>query len=490
MNDPEINKKVIDFINNKFKDASIYELNDELAKFNNKIETNTNILNSLIPQNFSNFFKCKSLLEKIKENFIIKNLQKDKLLDDHLNYLKSKFQNIIDITKLNLNKNEDEEKLKFQKKYSKLINLKQNLRANVFDYEEFYNILKESKDLFKEVENSEIFKNLMTEIEPEIKDCIDNIYCKIIDSDTVYEECCILSEYYFLISDTKIGSNESNITNTLLVNFKQTTYFRKSQSDKFYVYLNSSLFKLIKYMNDDQLSDAIRHYFKCIEEVLSNSNCHYFKTLVLRIKDFQKSLKIFPNCLRIFKKDFSEFKIKNFENFIKKVEFKKIPEIFNIFLTILKLDEVHKIQEIIFKKTEDYLHNNKVSIMEYLNTEIEEINIIKPCLGSEDNYLCKKLENVVRDKRNKAILEVSDKFKIIFDIYDDYGILMKCLKLTVDLPKYCSNVFVECKEEIYKRPIVLYFLHKFLGIKIPVLSKDEILKINEMKKQFDCLIEN
>lgn len=487
MDETDISDEVIKFINEKYKKSTIYDLNEEISRYNKQTKKESEILKSLIPNNFTNFIKCKSLLERIKADFSAKNLLKDNLIDDLYN-IKSRFQNILEVSNLDLKSKENQEKLVFRKKYATLINLKQNLRTSIQDHQAFYNLLKNARSRMKEVENVPLFNNIMSEIEPEIKDCLDDIYNKITDSSTFYEECCTLCEYYFLISDTKIGAEESNIINTLLVNFKQSTYFRKIANEEYYIYLNSSLFRLIKYMNEDQLQDAIRHYFMCLNDIIECKCCGYFKTVILRIQDFQKSLKVFPTCLKYFRDSFSKFKIDAFRRFLDSVLIDAVPDIFNLFLSFLELKDVNKAQEIIFNKTLKFLLDSKLTGIEYLNSEINELKIVKPCFGSEKSSFMKKLESNVSDLRNKAVLSISQQFKDNFYKYDDYGILMKCLRVTVEIPEYCSKVFVECKDEIYRRSIVLYYLHQYMGIKIPVLSKDEILKINDMNIQFECLI--
>lgn len=154
----------------------------------------------------------------------------------------------------------------------------------------------------------------------------------------------------------------------------------------------------------------------------------------------------------------------------------------------MKDNQVSMAQEIILKKTQNFLSENKLKGSDYLKVELEEISRIKHCLGSADGKYNRALERSLATKRNTVLKDISKDFMSKFSQYDDIGILMKALRITEDTPKYCSNIFIESRNEISKRPIVEYFLHIYLGKELPVLDKEEILKIKDMEYQFNDLL--
>jgi len=491
--DNEINYNEMDpveFINKRYKEFSLFELNDELAALSKSISSSKKELKLLVPKNFSNFIHCRSLLDKIKKNFQQKSVCEQKEIDEYYGMLFNKFDCFMQDSSLKLDTPKENLIIQYKTQYAKLFNLKSNLRQNLLNFGAFIKTLKEAREMFEEVKEMSFFQQKMNDAQHEIKEFLQNIYEFIIDKRTTFEECCVLFEYYFEASGKTLSPNnlDSKIMNTLLVHFKEVTFNKKEKSEEYFAYLNQSLYKLIKYISDEQAIEGIRHYFKCIKDIIELTSPEYARKEIRRIADFQKNLKTKPYCLKEFKDSILDFKVGLFETFVEGKNLSEVSRIFDVFISVIKDDGIKRIQEIILKKIEQHLTSSKLSGTEYLSQEADEISLVRPCLGVKGSKNIRSLDKSLAEKRNKAIDEASEEFLGLFQEYDDTGILMRALELSVKIPEYCSKVFVKCRDEIAKRPIVAYYLHEFLGTEIPVLEKEDILQIKEMNCQFGELV--
>lgn len=332
-NKSEINMSTmnpVQFINTKYKDYTLYEINDELAKLSTEIKETKKKLQLLVPNNFTNFVDCRVMLDNIKVDYLKHNLIEQRDLDESSKILYKKYLNLIETSHLNIAAPKDNILLEYKTKYAKLYDLKYALKQNLFNFENFIIILREARILFEEVKEFTFFQKKMEEAGPEIRDYLKNLYETIVDKNTTFEECCKLFDYYFETSNLKISSGiiESKIMNTLLVNFKDTTYNRKEESDIYYTYLIQSLDKILKYIADEQLIESIHHFFKCFKEVLSNTTPEYCCMIIKRIKDYQKTIKAKPYALKEFKDSFYQFNVSMFEHFASQIDLNKIPNLF------------------------------------------------------------------------------------------------------------------------------------------------------------------
>lgn len=475
----------VEFINRTYENSSLYDLNDALVEFSKSISSSKQRHRFLIPKHFSRFIHCKSLLERIKGDFLGKNMQNQKHIDDYVAELQSKFEGLIRMSGVNLNPVASSSAAMYKAKYSTLFNLKEVLRENILNFEKFTEALRRGREAFEEVKESKFFQRVLDEIQPEIRDFLENIYEYIVDPKVSFEESCYLFDYYFEVSG---GKSDSKIMNTMLVHFKETTYNKQERSEEYYTYLIRSLVKLLRYVSEDQAIDGIHHFFNCFRSVLESTDPQYCRMVIRRIGDFQKSLKAPPYCLKEFRDSFSDLKIGMFSMFAEKCSIREAPAIFDVFLSIMKDREVRTAQEILLKKAKSHLSKSTLSGIEYLNSESEEIRAIRPCLGSKDSKNIKALERSLREKRNEAITHVADEYGKLFACYDDTGVLMEALKIIEDIPEYCSYVFVECRDLILKRSVVAYYMHTYLGTDTPVLGEEEAETVKNMEFQFGHML--
>lgn len=475
----------VEFINKTYEGFSLYDLNDALVTLSKSISSCRQRHRFLIPKHFSRFIHCKNLLERIKDDFFGKNMQDQKHLDSYIATLQSKFDGLVKASGIDMNPDTSNAVTRYKERYSVLFTLRETLAENILNFEKFTDALRTGREAFEEVKDSKFFQGKFAEIQPVIRSFLENIYEYIVDPKVSFEESCYLFDYYFEVSG---GKSDSKIMNTMLVHFKESTYNKQERSEEYYTYLIRSLVRLLRYVCDDQAIDGIHHFFNCIRSVLEDTDPQYSRTIIRRVGDFQKSLKAPPYCLKEFRDSFSDMKIGLFSMFVQRCSIREAPEIFDVFLSIMKDREVRASQEILLKKSQSCLAASKLTGVEYLNSESDEIRTIRPCLGSKDSKNIKALEKSLREKRNEALALVADDFRKLFDCYDDTGVLMGALRIIEDIPDYCSRVFVECRDQILERPVVTYHMHTYLGIDTPVLGEDEKRTVKDMEFQFGHML--
>ena len=480
----------VTFINKSYKTFSLLDLQDALIAFTkSRTETKAKI-DKIIPKNFVKFVSCKGLMERIKQDY------KDKYLleansDKEMSLVVQKFDNLIKKHNIQL-----EENNKSDKKRSLVYpirEVKEILRSSMLNFECFISTLKDQEEAVKRY--GDRFKNeLMKEIKPEISTFLENLYDRIAINQNKFEETCRLVDMYmYVLNFGEVVNNQEKRTmlvNTMLVRFKEETFSSLKMSDEYYSFLFKSLLKILEQTDESQSIEAIHHVFSCFKNVLISTDPKYSKIVFRRIDDFRKSCKVNQYCIKELKNENSHLKIEVFKHFIQLATIPEAIEIFDQLIDVFKESEIKTVQQIISLKVEKHLNESTLKGFQYIEESYKVLKMVSRCLGHAESKNIKTLEKNTRDRKGQEIQEISKKFsKLFIKENEDVKILMEATKIVDKGGKDTFKILSDCKEKISTRPVVLYYLHVFLKIESPILSKTEKENVELLKHQFNHLIE-
>lgn len=478
-----------EFINSSFKDYSLIELQDALIAFSKSISKTKAELIHFIPKNFTKFIRCKDLMEQLGNDYS----KFDLSLKSSSNSISNIISNVENLLKIHniIDLDQDTGSMEMCKD-AELLDLKEILRSNISNFPIFIETLEKFRNTFNSSES-------LADIKPEIVDFLEMVYEKIIDERTTFEEACNLVDVYNKAFECQTNLTDvqksSKILNTILVQYKDMTNSKMKVSDEYFNFLLKSVAKVTEYLKDEQLDDAIHHFFNILKNLLSQTDPKYCRIIFIRIEDFLKSIKTAANNLKEFRNGFSDLKVAMFVFFVQKADIKTCSEIFNIFLSVFNQNETKKAQEVLLNKVEKHLSSVNLKGFAYLKDHDKDIKIIAPCLGSRESKNVKELSTKLKDKRDIEINEILSNFKNLFEIKEEKDvlncevkILMEAVKIIDSSEKYHKDILRRCRDLISKRPVIFYYLRIYLNSESPVLNKEEDERVKELSYQFDFLL--
>jgi hypothetical protein len=478
----------IDFINKTYKTFSLLDLQDALIAFSkSKGETKAKI-DKIIPKNFAKFINCKGLMGRIKQDY------KDRYLletnfDKEISLIVQKFESLVSKHNIQLedsNVVDSSRSLIFPIK-----EVKEVLRSNMLNLDIFISTLKSQEEAMEKY--GQRFKNeLLKEIKRELKEFLDCLYDRIVIKRNGFEEICRLVEMYLYVlnfgEEENTDVQKSKLINTMLVKFKEDTLNNFKMNDEYHSYLFRSLIKMLEQADEAQGIEAIHHVFSCFKRIMISTDPKYSKIVMRRIEDFRKSFKGASYSVKEIKNESSYLRTEVFKHFAQSASIPESVEIFDSFIGILKESEIKKAQEILSQKTIKHLLSSELKKFEYLEKTEKVLKIVKRWLGHEESKTVKTLEKTLRERDNQELESISRDFSKLFNKQnDDVKILMEASKIISRGKSNAFRIFLECKDKISSRPVVLSFLHKFLKTNCPALSNFEKEMADKLKSQFDGL---
>ncbi|ELA42604.1 uncharacterized protein VICG_00356 [Vittaforma corneae ATCC 50505] len=482
-----------DFINSSYMDFSILELQDVLIAFSKSISETKARLNYLIPKNFAKFISCKGTMEQICDDYSKNNIASSNS-SSSISFIVSKFESLLKKHNINLDEIDEESVTIEVSEDAAMMNLKEMLRSNILNFSIFMETLGKYRKL---VENSK----KLDAIKPEIIDFLTAVYEKIVGEETPFEEMCNLTDIYLTAAsyqnDYTFDQKRLKIMNTILVNFKESTYSRMRVSDEYYKYLFKSIIKVLEYLKEEQVEEAIHHFFKMFYSLLCKTDPKYCRIVLRQIADFTKSINTTASSIREFRESLSDLKTDLFNFFVSTASVDECVEIFNVFLSIFNERETKKAQDILLKKTERHLISSERHGFEFLRDQAKDVKTISSCLGSRESRNMKQLKKRIGEKKDAEIQEIVKGFKLSFEVLNgvDDGvinmetkILMEAVKIIDRSKEYHTQILCECRDLIVKHGVILYFLRSYLKLETPVLSEEERNRVESLSFQFGFLV--
>lgn len=494
-NNKKINSQYPDpdnYISNTFARFSLHELQNELEKFSKTISVDKAKLDHLVPKKFSQFIQCKKVMERISSDYSSNNLVSQNS-GATIKQIVSKFEQLISKYKIDLEQKDTGGEDVELSKGAMLLNYKEILRSNLLNFPVFLETFEKCKKIFEEGNNIDI-------IRPELIDFLAVIYDKISKDDTTFEEVCDLANLYIDVllfqGDLTAEQKKLKIHNTILVNFKESTYSRAKPTEEYYKYLFMSLAKALQYLINDHAEDAIEHTFQMFYHTLSKTDPRYCRVVFKHINDFGKSSRLSASNLKVFKDLFSDMKIDLFSHFVSNSSLNEAVDIFDVFLSSFKERETGRAQDVLLKKVERHLINSERHGFEYLNDQVRDVEMISRCLGTKESKNMRQLNKRLKEKKDTEVTEIANVFQAAFHCPDEDGIgdwevsvLMKAVRIIDSTPEYNKEILSKCKEQIMRHSVVAYFLQRYLNTTdIPVMNEEERRRIEGCKGQFDFLL--
>ena len=518
-------KEVFDpyeYINKTYSESSLYELTEALT-FMSNINAKTKHENKkLISSHFTKFIECRTTLENIYEDVKNKNLKQNltdrlkKVITMLLNKYNAIFINVKDDLEQEMFNNK---RIYYENEFAEILTLKANLSKNVNNFENFVNLYKRAKKLYEPYKKSKFLSMKINEIQPEINTFLENIYSYICNEHLNFDESCYYFDLYFEIANNK---TDRKIMNTLLVTFKECTYAFNDVNnyEEYITYLEESLLKFINYVDDDIKKEGINHYFKCLTIVITD-----VKLAKIAFKQVEKIINNFditPQIKQYFIQRSTEAKSDIFFNLLKNNENFKIVDnntkydyfitnntsisaqlnkyfdqsviIYTEYQTILKENEVLHIQDILLDHIKISIEQQNINKYEFFKLHVTSI---RKCLGSRKSIKNKQLDKFLKEKQEKAILELSNDLEKLIDttiiknpkadnIVDNIiHVFIQILQLLnkTSVPILCEVLF-ETRGIIIKNKILWFFLYKFIKMKDPELDDNDKIITKNIFKQF------
>lgn len=478
----------VDFINKSYKSFSLHDLQDALIAFSKSSAETKGKMDEIIPKNFAKFINCKEIMQKIKEDYTDRSLLSSDM-DGNIALLIQKFDSLIIKHNIKLTDDTDQDTSRSSLLFVK--ELKEILRSNILNFDVFISILKYENESMKNYGIAEN-KDVLEAIKPELRDFLQTIYDRILNQRVSFDENCRLMDIYLYASNLEDspGFEETKLTlvNTLLVHFKEDTFKRLKECEEYYSYVFRSLYKIVENADENQGSEAIRHIFVCFQKNLFSTDAKYARVVFRRIEDFIKSFKGRPFYIKEMKSECSYLRLNVFNHFLSSSDISETVKIFNIFLSIFKDQETRKAQELVAEKVQKYLISSKLHKFMYIDEHDKCIKAISPCLGYSECKIIKTLEKNLRNRKNEEIQAIAEEFSGLFnDVNDNVKILMEATRIVENGKENAFQIFFECKQKILKNPVISWYLHGFLKMEAPVLSKADQEQVSLLKLQFGHL---
>ncbi|KAL6121801.1 hypothetical protein NUSPORA_01232 [Nucleospora cyclopteri] len=514
-----------DYINTNFKGSTLYEMNDALSSLSKSLSRISYQNKELISSHFSKFVECRMTLENIYDDIQKKGL--DRNLTGEIERIISKLVGKYESISLNVNEDikldfVNNKRKYYEREFEEIFSLKINLGKNTNNFENFVNIYKRAMKIYEPYKKSEFLTTKIKEVQPEKNQFLGNIYSYICSEQLNFDESCYYFDLYFEVADNK---SDRKIMNTLLVTFKESTYVfdEVDNPEEYITYLESSLLKLIKYVDDDIKKSGIDHYFKCFKHVLVDLLSA--KIVFKRSKRLYSVLDVSPQIKTHFIQKMTEAKAEVFFNLLNKtekqdefedaiedttakffapaqnstpavfnVELEKTAEIYESFVEILAENEIGCIQEILLEYIKVSLEKKKFSCYEIFKIQITSV---RRCLGFRKSPKNKQLDAFLREKRKGAIQNLSEELNEMIEKRSPLAktgiieILTKILKMLRETStENLKEILFESKKLIMKSPVLYFFLYKFIKMKQPEIGKEEMEMVNSLSRQFEYLLIN
>lgn len=485
-----------EFINTTHRDSSLPELQNAVVVLAKSISETRAKLNQLIPKNFVKFIACKGAMESIGDEYARSGLV-FKSSETTVSSIIAKFENLLKKHNVELDEGRKGNISTELSKDASLLTLKEVLRSNIPNFPMFTEMLGKNKKMLQD-------STVLDEIKPEIVDFLNAVYEKIVGDGTGFEEACNLMDIYLQASiyqkDLPVDQKHNKITTTILVNFKESTFSRMKMTDGCYSYLFKSIIRVLRYLKDEQIEDAIHHLFHVLYLILSKSDPKYSRMVFRTIEDFIRSADISTATRNEFADEFSTLKTDLFAFFVKNISVAECINIFDIFLSVFNEKETKRAQSMLLKKAEKHLISSNKHCFEYLRDQSADLNALKCCLGSKESKNVKQLERRISDKTTVEINQIAKEFGLLFSSLkdmgeDDEGVLDEEIKILVEMakiidkmPEYHTRIIYECRNLIVERKVIHYFLRNYLKDGAPALNSKERKRVDLLSFQFDFFL--
>ncbi len=480
---------VFEYINRKFKDSNLLEINNTLHIMSKSISKIKKEENDLIKDDFTIFFKYFDIIESLEKDIKNKNV-KDELVNNIKENVEVILNEFFDMTlkiKEDIRIEEYDRRRKlYSEKFQKIIGLKEKLENKFNDSERFVKIYSDAMKEYEGMHGSKYLSKHIDEAKPVVKKYLDNLYDIIINGRLEFEDICQNFEYYFKITGE---SGDLKIMNTFLVSFKETLNKRLDSQIENINYMFLIFQKFCKHVKEKKiLNEGIESFFHFFEEMKKKRGFCCFKIVISRFEQhlvYETHLN--EDGIKKYNECFLNLKINGFKWMINNKELKDVKEIYDDYINTIKLKEIHLIRKIIFDYLIDYI-NAKNSIGHGLSeNEIKEIKEFRPFLGNKESLLNKKLTQSLNNYKNRIVSAISAALKGFLQTDKDVKTLMEIIKIIEYLPEIYKDILLEAKDAIIKRPIVAYYIYRLIDSEPPNLTNNEYQKAKEIKYQFGFL---
>ncbi|KAI5148252.1 hypothetical protein ENBRE01_0212 [Enteropsectra breve] len=478
----------VDIVNKLHKESTIYEINEALAKLADSISKTQATNKALITEHFSKFVECRSLMENIWVD--IKNKGLDKPLTEeterHIAALSNKYSKIIeDVSESVVEDSYSHRQIYYRNEFYDIFTMHEELSKNLTHFEAFVEIYKRARKSYERVKKSKFMQSKFAEIKPLLRKFLDNVYIFISSDKITYEDICYHFDIYCSISEAR---PETKLMNTLLVAYKEATYVRRECSEEYINYLCLSLSRLVKYASSVVAVEGIYHFFECLEIAVAEADIEDAKMVIKKIKDLEEYIVLPVNCKKLFDDANSEFRLKMFENTLKRTAIKEVAGLYSQFSALLRENEREKAQDLILEYAKEFVQKLDLAPYDYLHSEESEVDSIRPCLGVESSKRNKKLNKFLSQFRDQVLEKLALDFSKTVEEKGECHVLMEAVHIIKRTPKFHKKIIFEAKDSILKNPVIYFYLSKYILMERPKLEGEDADKADALRAQFDFFL--
>lgn len=502
------NFNVIEYINTKFKHSSLYEINDELVNLSKSIAKTQYESKNLVTNHFNKFIECHNMMRRIMQDMNKNEMHKEitRRAENTLKKMEEKLCDIVGDVACDIDKRAfDERREHYIQKYKCIFDLKRQLEINLNSFEKFVKLVGEARNEFKQVQNSKFMCKKMEETANVQSRYLENLFEVIRNENTSFEQACYFFELYFEITGEK---GLEKVESTLLVNYKEATHGNKEMGYEYVEYLFISLKRLVSHLRNVRIiNEGINHFFQCLRGVIKGKRLGYIKIIMKRVENCRKEMVLKKESKVYFDKQLIDMKVEGFReatqnktleevavmygqyiDSMSKMEKKEMENVERNNAEGLIIQEKERLREIIYDYIIGFATAMKTREYEYLKCEGNEIQNAQKCLGSSESQLKKKLKGFLKKCREEVIQNIAHTLEKTIEQNNDIKSLIEVLRIIDKTPEFYKDILFEAHKQIFKRPVVCFFIYKLANCRKPILTKEEYEITERLNYQFGFLL--